>query len=336
MDILRERRELDVLTKGLRHPKNQIHRPFESDVEILRHGREFIVSSTDSIAEEISLGLYQNPETWGWITAMSSASDLAASGCSPLGMLLSAQWRFGCSKSIQKKFYSGFSAALRKCDVPFLGGDSGYAQDHVFTSTILGHSKQKPLTRLGVRPGDAVFIVGASGLGVGPAISYRHLLGLSNHEFPEKNFRPTPSWKKIAKYRHLLSSAIDTSDGLAVSLAILSNLNRVGFELEWQPKLINPLAAQFAQRHGLPEAMLWMNDLGDLQTLVTCRERNAGKIRQDRSFIEIGRATSSHRQSIVQVHNQRSILPTDWLIQNKRNAESYLKLMNRLKKYFKS
>ena len=45
--------------------------------------------TTDSIVEEIRLGLYDDPYLIGWMIVMVNLSDLAAVGADPLGILIS-------------------------------------------------------------------------------------------------------------------------------------------------------------------------------------------------------------------------------------------------------
>lgn len=275
-------RELTDLKKTLgsqlRSPR-QTNGLFESDCEIIKcSAKNFLVTSMDSLGEEITIGLYKNLETWAWMTVMSSVSDLAASGASPLGLTLSTQWAFGTSKDIQKKFFAEINRACRKSQVPLLGGDSGYAKDHVFTSSILGQSSREPLTRLGAKAGDYLVLAHDKKTGLGPALAYRYLLNLNDSAMPEKLFRPTPSWQLTYKLRPWISAAIDTSDGLGPCLYILALMNDLGFELHWQENIHHPRAMQFCQEQMISPIMLWLGDHGDFQSLYVVPEKNIAKL----------------------------------------------------------
>ena len=302
----------------------QKNRLFQSDCEILQTGpHNFLVTSIDSIGEEISMGLYRSVETWAWMTVMSSVSDLAASGAEALGLTLSNQWAFGTSSALQKKFYLETRKACQKAEVPLLGGDSGWAQDHVFTSSILGRSTKPPLQRTGARAGDLLVLAHQNNVGVGPALAYAYLL---KKKFNEKLFRPSPSWKLTQKLRPWISASIDTSDGLATSLSLLASINSLGFQIFWNEK-INSLAAQkFCSANKIPSPLLWMGDHGDFQTLFVVPEKHVKKMR---NVTVLGQMTREKKYLMNSIE-----LPLKDIIECERDLKSYQTLFESLKKYF--
>lgn len=338
MSLLRERLELQTLLQGMPRSSRQIHGLFEADAEILRwNSDEWLVCSTDTVAEEISLGLYRDPFTWGWMTVMSSVSDLAATGVRPWGLLLATEWKFRTSSDTQKKFFAGARAALRRSQVPLLGGDSGQAPASVLNSTILGRSSRlKPLTRLGARPGDALVLIsqndaGKSLFGCGPALSLSFLFHPRSRAGFEKLFRPLPSPTRTARLRPWVRSAIDTSDGLAVSLGILAELNNVGMELEWTPDLFHPRALAFCLRHRLPPELLLMSDLGDLQTLLIVPPAHLKKVLREPRARYCGRVSKS--QKIIQCNG--SELPVFEATATGREASSVRQQMQAWSRRFR-
>lgn len=335
MDILRERRELKALLGSMPRSPRQVNGLFEADTEILRLPGGYLVTSTDSIGEEITQGLYRSPFLWGWLTVMNSVSDLAASGAEGLGLLISTQWAFKAQPRVQREFMNGVRAALRSASLPLLGGDSGSAKDHVFTSTVIGRSKRRPLTRLGVRPGDRVFLLGRKRLGAGPALAFRHLAGARESVFPEALFRPRPDWRTMHRTRSLLSSAIDTSDGLAVGLAILGTLNNVAFRLQWNDKTLLPAAAKACEHLDLPLPLLWMSDLGDLQALVTARPAKARELRRQPDFIEIGEAVPPSEGHSLAAGSRTMEFPAHWVTNGGRDLAAIRRLTERQRKHFR-
>lgn len=337
MDLIRERRELRrILGEMPRSPK-QTNGLFEADAEILRLGpREWLVSSTDSIGEEVTLKLYREPETWGWMSVMSSVSDLAATGTSALGLLLSAQWAFQTKDPEKKRFYKGVRQALQRANVPLLGGDSGGAKDHVFTTTILGRSSTEPISRMGAKPGDAVVLLGLGQLGPGPALAFRYLYEHPEKSLPEKLFRPTPNWSFAEKWRDVASASIDTSDGLATSLAILGSLNQVGFDLEWQPSALHPAVVRFCRQVSLPLPLLWMGDHGDFQTLLCVPQKKLARMqRRYDDFVVLGKVTDHAGHVSLKKGAQSLKLPVDWVVNCKRDLPSIRELSDEMVAYFR-
>ncbi len=236
-----------------------------SDTEVVRLKKDlFLTSSTDSLAIEIHSGLYKNPETWGYLAVANSVSDLATSGAQPIGMLVSAQWKKEHTAQVKNTVYESIGKTLKKFDIPLLGGDSGSSNETVITTTILGQSVQRPLTRMGIKPGDLVILFGEF-LGTGPALAYDYLKNQSRSKW-ERQFRPQPNWKVIHKFRKYFKASMDTSDGVYNSLATLAQINNVGFEIDLSKiKLSNKLNL-YRFKNEIPIQYFIESDLGDLQT----------------------------------------------------------------------
>lgn len=334
MKKIREYSELKKLLGPQVRSRKQVNDLFEADCEIVHVGpRNFITTSTDSIGEEITIGLYREVETWAWLTVMSSVSDLAASGSSPLGLTLSTQWAFGTDVELQKKFFSVVKKACSKARVPLLGGDSGYAKDHVMTSSILGHSVSQPLMRTGAREGDYLVLAhgGGGGVGVGPALAYRFLIGASEDLLPENIFRPAPSWELSSRVRPYASAAIDTSDGIATCLYTLAQLNGLGFELQWSERVNHPQALRFCSSAQFSPIMLWLGDHGDFQTLFVVPEKNLSRLPKT-GLTVLGRFVKKKTYNLKYgLHNVA--MPVDEITQCPRDVDSYSKLVKDLLRY---
>lgn len=325
MKTIRELTELKKTLGSQLRSSKQVNGIFESDCEIVKVGpKNFVVTSTDSLGEEITIGLYKDLPTWAWMTVMSSVSDLAASGASALGLTVSAQWAFNTDKETQKRFYSYIKKACVKSQVPLLGGDSGYAQDHVFTSSILGHATTRPLTRLGAKPGDYIVLAHQNNLGAGPALAYRYLLNSAEETFPENLFRPAPSWQWTHELCPYISATIDTSDGLGPCLYVLSLLNDLGFELQWNEKINHPQALRFCAQAGISPVMLWLGDHGDFQTIYVIPPKHIEKFRKKGLSI-LGQFQKKKTYS-MRFQNQSIPLPLKDIADCPRDAESYRKL----------
>ena len=332
MKQLREYSELKMtLGAQIRSPR-QINGLFEADCEIVKVGpKNFITTSTDSMGEEITMGLYKDPETWAWLTVASSVSDHCASGAHALGLTLSTQWAFQTPAEIKKQFFATVKKACAKMHVPLLGGDSGYAQDHVMTSSILGHAVTQPLMRSGAKAGDYLVLADQKSLGVGPALALRFLLQSDESLLPERLFRPTPSWQLAQKIRPLATAAIDTSDGLVMALYTLAQINNLGFEIHWKEKINHPQALRFCAIKGYSPVMLWLGDLGDLQTLFVVPERNLHKLPRT-GLTVLGKF--QHQKTYTLKYKKHTVpLPINQLTDVGRDTAAYMNLAQDLKKY---
>lgn len=319
------------LIQGLPRSPLQIHQAFEADCEILKFKNLYWSFSTDSIGEEIDQGLYQDPYQWGWMTVMSSVSDLAATGSKPLGLLLANQWKYKTTKKTQKRFFDGVRKALLASKVPLLGGDSGFGASHCHTSTIIGVSQKKPLTRLNVKNGDLVCLVGKRKTGDGPSLALSSLF--SQISFSQKKFLPQPPIQIMQKLAPLSHAAIDTSDGIATSLALLSQLNGVGMDLQWRTESLSRQTLKLAEKNKIHPLFFWLSDLGDLQTLICVPPRNIKKaLRICPDLLPIGRITRKHQDLIIRYGNKIGHFPVETIINTPRNREALIKTVRGLNK----
>ncbi len=333
---LKEFRELDFLLKKMPRNSRQKNKLFESDCEIIKSGSSFLTISSDSICEEISEQLYLDPFLWGWMSVMVSASDLAASGSDALGLLLATEWKFKTSLQTKKKFFSGARAALQKTGLKLIGGDSGSASEHFFNSTILGTSKKLPLMRKPVKPGDLICLVGQKQLGAGPALALQYLFRHPKKYFLEKHYRPKPQPKLISRLRHLVHASIDTSDGLANSLDIISKLNQVGFLLEYKNQAIHPEALRFCEKARVHPLMLWMSDHGDYQSLLFVSPKNMNQIRKlTKDLIVLGEVVKSSKKAEVLYQGRLIRLPMNMLQSMGRSLASLRRGNLKMQRYFR-
>lgn len=327
--------DLIKLLKGMPRAVAQKNELFESDCEIIKLGLQYIAVSTDSIGEEIDGRLYTSPYLWGWMTVMNSVSDLAASGTEAIGILLSNQWKYGTSNSTKKSFFKGVRDALKNSQVCLLGGDSGSGESHCHTSTILGNSKSKPLTRCKIKQGDVLCLLGKNQTGNGPALALRLLFKLNQKSFSEKSFRPAPPIKKMQRLRPLLTATIDTSDGIATSLQILKELNHVGFKVSWNEKSLSKESLLFCKNEKIHPLLLWMSNLGDLQTLVAIPKRKLVKaLTQEPGLLPIARATNYKNGITIQYEQQKFKMPVEEITNCPRNLSTLRKVMMKLNKRF--
>lgn len=330
-----EYKNLLALLKRMPRSRLQKNTLFESDCEIIKLGSQFLAITTDSIGEEIDLNIYQSPKLWGWMTVMNSVSDLAASGSAPLGMLISNQWKYGTPLATKKQFFEGAHNALKVSGVSLLGGDSGNGESHCHTSTLLGLSKSKPLLRSGVKEGDVLCLIGKNKTGNGPALALKILFQKNKNLFNEKYFNPEPSIQKMLKLKPLIRASIDTSDGIATSLQILKEINHVGFKVSWNEKSLSKEALRFCKSEKIHPLILWMSDLGDLQTLVAIPEKQLVKaLTQEPDLLPIARAVDYKNGITIQYNQQKFKLPVEEITNCPRNISTLRKVMKKLNKRF--
>lgn len=104
-----------------------------------------------------------SPEVWGCYTAAINLSDIAASGGTPVGMLVSLEIPDETPVSFVKGFQSGLMRALRRAGADLLGGNVKSAKKFSATGTIIGISGGRAVTRKIEANTVSVYLVGGSG-----------------------------------------------------------------------------------------------------------------------------------------------------------------------------
>jgi thiamine-monophosphate kinase len=269
LSVLSEVQAINAIARGFaRHP-DQWNRPHEADAELVKLTAiapdTYLAATVDGIATEITSGFYRDAFTAGWVLVQASLSDLAAVGASPLGLLLAISMPPGYTGV--ERLNAGIAAALETSGVAVLGGDLNEGPSPMFTACALGLVQGAPIGRMGIQPGDELWVTGP--MGAGNALAIVHLLGLPEVLCPEAGYRPQARLSAGAALRGVARAMMDTSDGLMTTLDHLARLNHVGWEVDFNPeRLADPrLLAGFKQA-GLPGWPLLCGEHGEFELAV--------------------------------------------------------------------
>jgi thiamine-monophosphate kinase len=248
----------------------QLNGPHESDCELVPFpGSSAVMAlTTDTVAEEIDLGFYDDPEAIGWMAATVSLSDLAAVGAEPLGLLVSVSLPCDYSAELQQRIARGIEAACVEAGTFVLGGDTNNSAQLSITTTAVGViSRARVVLRTGSRVGDALFATGT--LGGGAIAAARGLLD-GDDPFRNCQIRPRARVREGRVLSAYASACIDTSDGLIAALDQLARLNRVGFEVSKDLRgVIHPQALALSDRLGVDPLNMLAQPHGEFELLYT-------------------------------------------------------------------
>ncbi len=250
----------------------QTNRLHESDSELIRLKRGdglLLAVTTDSIAEEISLGLYDDPYLIGWMAVMVNMSDLAAVGASPVGILVSEVLPPDYPHDSLRRLQQGIADACAACSTFVLGGDTNSGDDLLLTGCAIGTLESgNPITRVGAREGDILYATGMVGAGNGFALG--QYLKMRQHSIPSYMFQPSARLVEGQTIAGIASSCMDTSDGVLATLDQLMRINHAGFELDrGYESLIHPDARLIAEEAGIPSWLLLAGHHGEFELLFT-------------------------------------------------------------------
>jgi thiamine-monophosphate kinase len=271
---------LNWMHKAERSP-HQVNSLFASDCELLKLDDQTLALTTDTISEEIGIGLYKDPYTCGFIAATASLSDLAAVGAIPLGLLFAACFARGASDEFRGAVSRGFCHAAQAGQTHVIGGDSSVGAQTVLTSTGVG-TCERPLTRIGAQKGDLLVLSGKCG--IGPALAYQLLLGIEEDPDLEAAYRPQLCPQTRSLFAAHARAMIDTSDGILSAVTTLCALNGVGARLFWNEHVLEGKALRFCDEKSVPQWALWVAEHGDYQLLAIVPKESASRL-DDRGHV---------------------------------------------------
>jgi thiamine-monophosphate kinase len=150
----------------------------------------------------------------GWRAAAVNLSDLAASGATAEGLLVTLAAPASTNVEDVLELYSG----MQETGVPVTGGDTTAAATVMLSVTAIGRSTRVP-GRGGARPGDALVVSGP--------------LGAAGAAFRHGTYIRPPirldEGRELAVHAHAM---LDISDGLAVDAVHIATRSECGVEIE--------------------------------------------------------------------------------------------------------
>lgn len=209
-------------------------------------------------------------------TAVMTLSDLAAKGAKPISTMLSlcVPEDFGVDEA--NELVRGFSQYGLKAGIPFIGGDLGMASDVILTGVGLGvASPDSIIPRSGAEPGDIIAVTGYFGF---TSVAYEVLLrGREAEPSLHKNailaaYKPVINLDivpALAK-KGAVTSSMDSSDGLGITLNTIAKQSKVSFVIERLPTARG--VEMFAQKNMLDEMKFVMQGGEEFHLVLTIPE----------------------------------------------------------------
>ncbi len=255
----------------LRNPL-QVNKPHETDAELIGvpgDSNNYLAVTIDTVAEEITTGLYQDPYTMGWVTVMACVSDLAAVGAYPLGLIISVSLEPERDEEFTNGIAKGMGEACRKLGIFILGGDTNITPTISLTACALGLVPvNEVITRCGCKVGDEVYMTG--GGGIGNALGFARITQLKEGATLENLYRPVARIQKGQIIREFANCSMDTSDGLLSTLDQLMRLNGLGFEIncDWE-NILAPEVFEFCIKTETPPWLMLAGPHGEFELVFT-------------------------------------------------------------------
>jgi thiamine-monophosphate kinase len=171
-------------------------------------------------------------EDIGWRSLMAAASDLAAMGARPRGVLSALILPSGLADGELEALARGQAAAAEAIGTAVIGGNLSRGEELSLTTTVLG-AAERPMRRDSARPGDVVALAGRVGLArAGMQALERGLASRATEPAIAAWRRPEAriaDGLEAARHAH---AAIDVSDGLVLDAWRVAKASRVRIELD--------------------------------------------------------------------------------------------------------
>ncbi len=307
-----------VLTHGQRPRNYWSFDPYSDDVSWVTNEKEqrFVISKADMLVADTDTPPQMTPKQIGSKAIMGPVSDFAAKGVRPSFCVISlAIPKTNATYSFIRSLAQGFNTACKNYRLKVISGDtSGSKSGLIIDVTIFGFANSF-VNRRGAMPNQIVGVSGDFGL---QSSGLAMLLGRAQSE--DKNFRTRAKQSvlepkarldlglRVSKY---LSSSIDSSDGLALSLYHLAESSRVDLQLDSLP--IADGVERFAASNKLHPSDLVLFGGEEYELVMTFRSEYMDTL-QRLGVIPIGRTTVARYSSHPRVYfNSKEIPRKGWI-----------------------
>ncbi|HEX7575184.1 MAG TPA: thiamine-phosphate kinase [Candidatus Methanoperedens sp.] len=272
-----------------RHDKNIVVGAGEDDCAVLDiGGDDFLLVTTDMLHRKTDFPQQMSGWQIGWMSVAVNLSDIASKGAKPLGILMAMGLPPDTELDFLEDIIKGMDDCARKFNTHILGGDTDSHDELTMTGTALGSLKKKLLVqRNGAKTEDLVCVTGNLG-SAGAAIMFLDK-GISiEPKLLNALFEPVPRINEgIALVRTCaVSSMMDISDGLALSLYDIGRASSVGFKIYEDRLPVLPEVTNLLKGDELLQAVVYNG--GDFELLFTVPPDKLGIVRSACPLTVIG------------------------------------------------
>ncbi len=255
-------------------------------------GEDCLVITTDMLHRTTDFPAEMTPWQMGWMSAAVNLSDIAAMGAEPAGLLMAIGMPADTEITFIEELAKGMQACAEFCGTSVIGGDLDTHAELTITGTALGRVKKSQLLlRRGARSGDLVCVTGYTG-SAGAALEALQSGKTVSETVLKALFEPIPRTKEARQLAEsgAVTSMMDTSDGLAMSLYDLARESHVGFKIR---ESTLPILKEVREFVSSPEelAELSLYTGGDFELLMTIDPQKLKKVQNICNLTVIGECT---------------------------------------------
>ena len=292
--------------------KQNLKKFVAEDVEIFLLGKTNCATSIDTLVQSTDIPPKSDFSDIARKSIVSSVSDFASKGIIPKFCIISVTLPKNISKKQVVRLSTGFNKACKEFNLKLLGGDTNEGKEIVIHSVLFG-LPDKVIPRNGAKIGDIIITTGPFGYQAS-ALDIMNKKRKTTKEFLTKSkklfFKPIPRLKFGYFARNLISSSIDSSDGLSTCLNELSNQSKKQFIITKLP--VNSDLIDFSRKNKINFTKFVLNGGEEFELVCTVSSKNLSKIykiakKQKITLFEIGYVTSG-KNVIFQKNAKRSTI----------------------------
>lgn len=262
----------------------------------------YLVVTTDMLHRLTDFPWQMSPWQIGWMSAAVNLSDVAAMGARPMGVLAAIGLPLDTDVFFIEEIARGMRDCAREYGTAVIGGDIDTHDELTICGTALGTvPKEQLLTRKGAHVGDKVCVTGYAGAAGAALYALENDINAPDTVF-KALFEPTPRINeamKLASMGHV-TSMMDTSDGIAMSLYDLSKVSEVGFRLHEKMLPLQPEleGSTSFDKEALNSMALYTG--GDFELIFTVRPEGIEEVLKLGNISMIGEVVPQERSISIQ------------------------------------
>jgi len=290
---------------------------FPEDIEIFHLGNQMCASNIDTLVESTDVPPKSNFIDIARKSIVSSVSDFAAKGIIPKFCMISVTIPKKISKKHVIELSIGFKKACKEFSLEFLGGDTNAGKEIVISVVLFGKA-EKTVPRSGAKNGDVILTTGPFGY---TSSALEILLKKKKSTLRFRNlaktrfFHPNPRLEFGILCKHLLTSSIDSSDGLSACLQELSYSSKKRFVITEFP--VKDDVKDFVKTNRLDLKDIVFNGGEEFELVCTTPSKNLEKVKKIAkklkiSLYEIGFVTKGKHLVLENNGKQHRITDSGW------------------------
>jgi len=272
------------------------------DAACIRIGSRYLVVSTDVISRRTHIPDCMTDYQIGWMAAAVNLSDIAAMGATPLGVVMAMGLPRSTESSSVMSMIDGIMDCCESVSAKYLGGDTKECPETTIAGTSLGMVRADGLLkRSGAKSGDLLALTGTVGLA---GAAFYEIEDRDHDDRARKAaLEPRPRIREgtLLSASGSVTSCMDTSDGLAMSVHELAGASGVGFEIDRDMIPVDQGAIDICKKHSKKVDDVALYSGGDYQLLFTIDPSGLDRVRamMKANITVIGRATPDRRIILI-------------------------------------